>query len=548
MQSVDQTARRVIAGKSIRWDETQAKSAYEQGYWVETTLADKLQQAAAETPERVLIIDGAIRLDAQTFYEKASRLAQVMAARYPQGSVISFMLPNWHETAIIYMAATMAGMIAHPILPSLREHDLGFMLKDVASKMIFIPQTFRKHQYADMLATVIGKLEQPPEVVVVRGDNHQHTAYDSLFTEAPDSEAPPIAATQALPKVDANSVRMIMYTSGTTGNPKGVMHTHNSIHALITQIGEHWLVEPGDKFLVASPISHIGGSIYAFECPLLLGATAVLMEHWNADQAIELLEAEGCTHFAGATPFLVQTLASAKHANTRLPSLKLFVCGGASVPPSLIFEAKEYFQRADVTRVYGSTEVPVMTVGVVGDVNHAANTDGQPGIAHIKIATGQNKENSGEVLAKGPQMLVGYLHSEDEDGAFDEQGYFRTGDLGQWVDDNYLVIVGRAKDIIIRHGENIAPKEVEDLLINHPAINEIAIVGLPDPKTGEKACAVIVANADSQPTVEDLAEFLITKGLAKFKIPEQVLLWKQLPKNDAGKILKHKIRSTILES
>ena len=116
------------------------------------------------------------------------------------------------------------------------------------------------------------------------------------------------------------------------------------------------------------------------------------------------------------------------------------------------------------------------------------------------------------------------------------------------MDDNYLVIVGRAKDIIIRHGENIAPKEVEDLLINHPAINEIAIVGLPDPKTGEKACAVIVANADSQPTVEDLAEFLITKGLAKFKIPEQVLLWKQLPKNDAGKILKHKIRSTILES
>ena len=207
--------------------------------------------------------EGAIRLDAQTFYEKASRLAQVMTARYPQGSVISFMLPNWHETAIIYMAATMAGMIAHPILPSLREHDLGFMLKDVASKMIFIPQTFRKHQYAGMLATVIGKLEQPPEVVVVRGDNHQHTAYDSLFTEAPDSEAPPIAATQALPKVDANSVRMIMYTSGTTGNPKGVMLSQRNLIVSATHLVEMEGMREDEEILAYLPLAWVGDQIYS---------------------------------------------------------------------------------------------------------------------------------------------------------------------------------------------------------------------------------------------------------------------------------------------
>jgi acyl-CoA synthetase (AMP-forming)/AMP-acid ligase II len=440
-------------------------------------------------------------------------------------------------------------MIAHPILPSLREHDLCFMLNDLQCSMIFIPEQFRKHQYAEMLSGVVERLRKQmnkvPEVVVLRGNDHQFVAYESLFDSSPSTTPGTnelLPEPGLLPAVDPDAVRMIMYTSGTTGNPKGVMHSHNSIHALIRQIGEHWLVEPGDKFLVASPISHIGGSIYAFECPLLLGATAVLMEHWNADQAVELLMSERCTHFAGATPFLVQTLAAARQAETQLPDLKLFVCGGASVPPSLIREADAYFDRAVVTRVYGSTEVPVMTVGVTGDVDHAAETDGKAGIAHLRLT------DVGEVVARGPQMLVGYLDAEAEANVFDAEGYFRTGDLVRWQDDNYLVIVGRAKDIIIRNGENIAPKEIEDLLVNHPDINEIAIVGLPNPKTGEKACAVIVANGQATPCVNDLAKLLSGKGVAKFKYPEQVVLWDALPKNDAGKVLKHKIRSILIES
>ena len=146
--------------------------------------------------------------------------------------------------------------------------------------------------------------------------------------------------------------------------PQGGLHSHNSIHALICQLREHWLIERGDKFLVPSPIAHIGGSIYAFESPLLLGTTAVLMDRWDADEAVRLMDAEGCTHMAGATPFLEQLLAAARRAATRLPRLKVFVCGGASVPPSLIRSAAAYFERAVVTRVYGSTEVPVTTVGV----------------------------------------------------------------------------------------------------------------------------------------------------------------------------------------
>lgn len=527
--------RRTLAGRSIRWNEQRAEHAYAQGFWVKETLADALARSASEDPERVLLVDGPVRLDAQTLHARASTLAQVMAARFPAGSVISFMLPNWHEAAVIYLATTLAGMVAHPMLPSLREHDLRFMLSDIDSRMIFIPEVFRGHQCAQMLTDVVRQLEMPPQVVVVRGQSGNHIGYDSLFDAA---------TATPLPSPDPDAVRMIMYTSGTTGSPKGVMHSHNSLHALIRQLGDHWLVEPGDRFLVASPISHIGGSIYAFECPLLLGATAVLMEQWNADEATGHLLAERCTHFAGATPFLTQTLASARAAQTRLPDLKVFICGGASVPPSLIREAADYFEQAAVTRVYGSTEVPVTTVGVTdrNDVEHAAETDGRPGIAEVRLS------DVGEVLARGPQMLVGYVHPEDEASVFDSEGYYRTGDQGRWIDDNYLVITGRIKDIIIRHGENISPKEVEDLLVGHPDIAEVAIVGLPDPRTGERACAVIVPSGDRHPDVAAVFEFLNEKGLAKFKIPEQVEIREALPKNDAGKVLKHKIREALSEA
>jgi acyl-CoA synthetase (AMP-forming)/AMP-acid ligase II len=270
----------------------------------------------------------------------------------------------------------------------------------------------------------------------------------------------------------------------------------------------------------------------------------VLMERWDASEGVAHLEAEGCTHFAGATPFLVQLLEAARGAGTRLPDLKLFVCGGASVPPSLIREAADYFERAVVTRVYGSTEVPVTTVGVIdpADLAHAAETDGKIGIASVRLT------ETGEVVAQGPQMLVGYVHPEDEATVFDDEGYYRTGDQGRWIDDDYLVISGRIKDIIIRNGENIAPKEIEDLLVGHPDIAEVAIVGLPDPRTGERACAVIVPSGAARPDVESLHAFLDAMKIAKFKIPEQVEIRDALPKNDAGKVLKHQLRRTLAGS
>ncbi|MCV7150772.1 AMP-binding protein [Mycolicibacterium pyrenivorans] len=493
------------------------------------TLADALRDAAHATPDRILVRDDENSLTCAELLDQATTLAHALLERMAVGSVVSFMVPNWREAAVIYLGATLAGMAVNPILPSLRDHELAFILSDADSRMIFIPHTFAGHGYAAMLDRVVAGLPSPPQVVVVRGDAGEHTAFADLFRESTSGTLPPL---------DPEATRMILYTSGTTGRPKGVLHSHDSLNALITQLGEHWKIEPGDTFLVPSPIAHIGGSIYAFECPLLLGAEAVLMQRWDPDAAVALMLAHRCSHMAGATPFLDGLLAAAQRAGTRLPDLKVFICGGASVPPSLIRRAADYFERALVTRVYGSTEVPVTTVGSLCDVDRAADTDGRPGIADIRLV-------DGEIRTRGPQMLTGYLHPEDNRESFDEAGYFSTGDLGRLTEDGYLVVTGRAKDIIIRNGENISPKEVEDILVTHPRIAEIAIVGIPDIRTGERACAAIVPTAPPAPDVTELREFLADRGVAKFKAPENVVLFEALPKNDAGKVLKHKIKAEL---
>jgi acyl-CoA synthetase (AMP-forming)/AMP-acid ligase II len=528
-------------------DAARAADAYRRGLWVKTTLADSLRVAAETSPRRTVLVDGDLRLDCAALYAQASELAVNLLSRMPTGSVVSFMLPNWHEAAVIYLAATLAGMVVNPILPSLREHDLRFILDDVEAAMILVPHRFGGLDYAAMLEHVVSSMNSAPEVVVLRGcETRQagsHTPFRALLGPPP--------APAHLPALDPDAVRMILYTSGTTGRPKGVLHSHNSINALICQLRDQWDIDPGDTFLVPSPIAHIGGSIYAFECPLLLGTTAVLMDRWDPAAAVALMTGERCTHMAGATPFLQQLLAAAERAETRLPDLKVFVCGGASVSPSLIRRAAQYFDRAVVTRVYGCTEVPVATIGAPGrdEADHAADTDGRRGIAEIKLVAHEAAPaGDGEICVRGPQMLPGYRHPEDDADSFDAAGFFRTGDLGRWVEGEYLVVTGRAKDVIIRNGENISAKEVEDLLADHPGIAEIAVVGLPDERTGERACAVIVPAAAAGPDVASLLALLEAKGVAKFKAPEQVVLWDALPKNDAGKILKHRIRAALTQA
>lgn len=539
MTTSSQAGRRQIAGRSVRWSPARATAAYAHGWWVRETLADALRAAAAKTPARIVLIDETRAIDCATLLAESQAMATALLRQGAPGDVVSFMLPNWSEAAVIYLGATLAGMLVHPILPALRERELRHMVSDLRCRVIFIPERFKGHDFVAMLETASRDLPDRPEIAVLRGNARGHTSFASFLGDAGD---------MPLPALDADAVQMLMYTSGTTGRPKGVMHSHNSLHALARQLGDHWRIEPGDAFLVPSPISHIGGSIYAFECPLLLGTTAILMEQWDADAAVALMLRHRCTHMAGATPFLEQLLDAAARAGTSLPDLKLFICGGAAVPPALIRDAAVRFEQAVVTRVYGSTEVPVTTIGVIdrADLEHAATTDGKVGIASIKLAPHPDApDGEHEILARGAQMFVGYVDPVHEAGLFDAEGYYRTGDIGHWTDRAFLTVSGRSKDIIIRNGENISPKEVEDVLREHADIVDIAIVGLPHPDRGETACAVIVTR-DPSLDLAALSAFLAERGLAAFKRPERVEHWTSLPRSPAGKILKHEIRAALI--
>ena len=540
MSSASKIVRREVDGWSIRHDPDREAHARDGGWWLDTTIGDAAAMLAAQEPDRVLVIDGEIRLTAGDLYQSARRLADAMRKRgICRGDVVSFMLPNWHEACVVYLATALIGAVSHPLVTNFRNAELLFMLSDCKSKAIFIPAEFRRVDYRRMMAEVGGQMEGPPLVVVLRGDPGDGIGYDQLIAEGrPDATFDP---------VDPGAVRMILYTSGTTGRPKGVLHTHNTINADIVQLHRFWNRGGDARYLVASPISHIGGSLYAFEMPLLFRTSAVLMDMWDGAAAATLIEREQCSHMAGATPFLQHLLTSCRASGARLPSLRIFICGGASVPPSLIREATEWFSNCVATRVYGSTEVPTITLGSIdaGDTDHAAETDGKIGAARV-IIPAADAEGVGELLAKAPQMLVGYYNIEDEAAAFDEAGYFRMGDLGRIVDEDYLVITGRQKDIIIRNGENISPKEIEDLLTLHPDVAEVSVIGLPSEKTGEMACAVVLPAGSARPTCADFAAFLTDFGIAKLKFPEHVVFRSDLPRNATGKVLKHVLRDEIL--
>jgi len=202
MPSETNRGRKVIAGRSIRWNDARAAQAYASGLWIDATLVDSLRHAAQHTPHRVLLVDGDRRIDCATLWSQSGALAQTLLARAPAGSVVSFLLPNWHEAAVIYLAATRAGIVVNPILPSLRDHELRFILDDAASRFVFIPAAFRQTDYPAMLSRVCAQLVAPPEVVVLRGDAQAHTPYESLLK--------PSEHAAALPVVDPDSVRMIL--------------------------------------------------------------------------------------------------------------------------------------------------------------------------------------------------------------------------------------------------------------------------------------------------------------------------------------------------
>jgi acyl-CoA synthetase (AMP-forming)/AMP-acid ligase II len=518
------------------------------GYWRSETLVDTVRRRVAENPRQTLIIEGESILTRKQVWEQALILAGFFRTRgLKLGDVISFQLPNWSESVVIALAARMMGLIINPIPPIYRESELTYILNDCGSKLLFAPDTFRRHHYRPMIDGIRSELPTITDTVFLRGTGDTNQDWNTVMS----SQA---LSADDLPNIDAATTMMVMYTSGTTGRPKGVLHSHHSYDYKARQMGEFWGINEDDVVFMPSPVTHIAGALWSFDICWLQGASTVLVDEWKPDEAVDCIESNHCTISGGATPFLQQLMAAAAEKPGSLSSLRTFFCGGTTVSPDLIKKASETFPNCLFFRAYGSTEMPTAAMGIRDHrfALQGAETDGELVLpVEIKIINDAGHElgpgEEGEILARGPELFAGYLHPEDNADCFDENGFFHMGDLGQRVYDNYLVITGRKKDIIIRSGENISPKEVEDLLLRHPAVIDVAIVAMPHSVKGEIGCAFIIPKANATIDLIEIQRHLAGAGLAKQKFPEHLELVHDLPRVPSGKIKKDILRTQARE-
>jgi acyl-CoA synthetase (AMP-forming)/AMP-acid ligase II len=502
------------------------------------TLGKTALELTQKDPNRVILSDGTRNLTRHDMLDSALRLGGALRARgLARRAVIAFQLPNWWEACVIYLAASLFGYRIVPLLTIYRQAELQEMMSACEVEAVFIPRTHNNTNYPALIAS----LAIPPRLVFTVRDGGADS-FEQLISSAP--------ATPDIAKSD--DAKLIIFTSGSTGHPKGVIHTHDTMDALIRQTAEFWGTGEGDKLYVASPISHVGGAIYAFEFPWVTGCQVVLEERWDPAQAVTRIDAEGVTFMAGATPFLSGLIEAANNAGSTLPSLRQFVCGGASVSPELVRQGLESFPTAIISRAYGSSEVALVCPGTRTRTEAEANTetDGE-NIVDVRILDTDGKDvqkgDEGEIAVRAPQMFLGYLNPKDEVGCFTKDGYFLMGDLGRLIEGRFIVITGRTKDIIIRKGENISPVEIENALIRHDAVMQCCVVGRPDEERGEMAVAFAVLKNAATFDFAAMTQHLTGLGLARQKFPECLYIIDKLPVNSVGKVQKPKLRELARE-
>jgi acyl-CoA synthetase (AMP-forming)/AMP-acid ligase II len=524
------------------------------GYWSGETIHEKLWERAAEKPDAVAIhLEHAPPVTFGQIAEDAIAVARALSAQgLVPGDVISFQLPNWHEAAAINAAASALGLVVNPIVPIYRGAECLHILQDARTKLLFIPETIRGFDYRGMIDGLRPLLPDLRAVVVVRPvhDSWEQSGaipYDAFIAAGKDQPV-------EWPKVDPNAVKLVLYTSGTTGRAKAVLHTHNTLAASRMAGVRYWRVGPGDVMFMPSPVTHITGYSLALELPILEDIQAALMLRWEAGAAVDYIDRVGATLTVGATPFLQELIAEVERRGQRLPSLRMFACGGAAVPPDLIRAGNRVFAHCRCHRMYGSTEAPAITRGWMGEgeEERAAVTDGKIMGWEVLVldADGVPLPNGqdGEIAARGPALTVGYGDPAQTAESFTEDGYFLTGDLGHITPDGAILITGRKKDLIIRGGENLSAKEIEDVLHRHPGIREAAIVSMPHARLGESVCAyVIAADAAAPPGFAEITAFIAAAGLARQKFPERIEIIDDFPRTPSGKIRKDVLRTMIRE-
>lgn len=505
------------------------------GLWEDNLIDRYLSEAAARAPARTAVIDRGRSWSYGELDEKVNRLASALRGRgIDRGDVVSWILPNWVEAVIVHHAALRIGAISNPIMPIYRHAETRFILQQAHSKIVIVPRRFRGFDYVVMIDDIIEDLPNLATVVIVGAESQPANGVSVNFEVLLDhGRTDPIEPTGR----NANDLALLLYTSGTTSAPKGVLHTHNSLDYENRSIIEFYGVTPADVVFMPSPVGHIIGVLYGMQLPFMLTIPVVLLDIWEPGTALELLSAHSCSFVVAATPFLHGIVHHPNLPETDISALRIFACGGAGVPPELIRVATTALNCV-VSRGYGSTECPTVTASNASDApSKWATTDGRPvGAAAVRLS------DTGELLVRGPEMFVGYLDPALDADAFTDDGWFHTGDLARLDSDGYVEITGREKDIIIRGGENISAKEVEDLLFEHPKIDDIAIVAFPDPVLGERVCAVAVLVRGEAISLAEITDWLTARRVARQKLPERLLLIDGLPRTASGKVQKFKLR------
>jgi cyclohexanecarboxylate-CoA ligase len=444
------------------------------------------------------------------------------------GTPVAWQLPTTLEALVLCGALARLGAVQVPILPILRAREVGFAVRQTRARQLCVPGAFRGFDHAAMARAIASETPGLAVEVVAAG--------------LPEADPAGLPARRE-PQGAAAAVRWIFYTSGTTADPKGARHTDATLLAAACGMTARLELASDDRVGLVFPFTHVGGVLWLMN-GLLVGCAQIVVSVFDPRSSIDVLARHGVTQ-AGAGTAFHQTYLAAQRERVGapiFPRVRAFPGGGAPKPSQLHAEVKRELGGAGIVSGYGMTECPVLAMGSPRDPDaKLAHTEGRACPPQVQI-----RVVDGELRVKAPQLFLGYLDASLDASAFDADGFFRTGDLGQLDADGYVLVSGRLKDVIIRNGENISARELEDLLHAHPAVREVAVIGLPDPVTGERACAVLVpADPQAPPTLAELAAWLIARDLAKQKLPEQLELVNELPRNPTGKVLKQDLRTRL---
>ncbi|MEO5842732.1 MAG: AMP-binding protein [Acidimicrobiales bacterium] len=502
--------------------------AYERG----TSLWDLIERRAAATPDLVMAVDEIRR--SITFGDYRRRVletaAGLAAMGVQSGDVVSWILPTWIEATIVTGALDRLGTIQNPMLNIYREREVGFIAAQLRTKWFIVPGHWRGYDYAALVRQFCDNI-----VIVQR---------DQPLPAGDPATLPP-------PPTDTERVAWIMYTSGTTADPKGAMHRHSSVAAMTHSMCHRLAITPADRSALAFPFAHLGG-INWLMATLMSGCRIILIESFNDPDAIPTLSREGVT-LAGVTTAFHLAYLAAQRAQPDIPlfpHVRAYPGGAAPKPPQLHYDLVREVGGVGIVAGYGLTEGAMLGMSAVWDPpDKLAHTEGRAADGMEIVAIGDDGAVlapgvDGELRVRGPHMFVGYVDAALTAAAFDENGFFRTGDIGHLDTDGYVVITGRLKDVIIRKGENISAKEVEDLLYEHDKVSDVAVIGLSDAASGERVCAVVACVPDVAPlTMDEMRRHLLDRKLITRKLPQQLEIVDALPRNAAGKVLKHELRA-----